>query len=216
MPSYQCPLCHFQDNRLFCEDSNRPYYQCIRCMLVFVPTQYHLSLADEKAVYDLHENSPSDMGYRKFLSRFTYPLLKRLLEKDKSSAKGLDFGCGPGPTLSVMLEEEGHGLALYDIFYQQDKKVLSGQYDFICATEVVEHFRNPLQAFTLLFSLLSGDGILAIMTKLVEDERAFRTWHYTRDPTHICFYYKSTFKYLADQFGARVEFVGRDVLMMTM
>ena len=33
---------------------------------------------EEKAQYDLHENDPYDLGYRKFLSRLTDPLLAKL------------------------------------------------------------------------------------------------------------------------------------------
>ena len=68
---------------------------------MFVPRSYHLSAADEKAQYDLHENDPNDPGYRAFLDRLAGPLDKRLAPH----SHGLDFGCGPGPTLSVMLEE---------------------------------------------------------------------------------------------------------------
>ncbi|MGB2360319.1 MAG: methyltransferase, partial [Porticoccaceae bacterium] len=63
-----------------------------------------MSSAAEKAIYDQHQNSPDDLQYRRFLSRLTEPLLERL----GPCSRGLDFGCGPGPTLSVMMAEQGH------------------------------------------------------------------------------------------------------------
>ena len=51
-----CPLCQQQNNRLFHQDKYRKYFQCLNCELIFVPPNYHLSEADEKAIYDYHEN----------------------------------------------------------------------------------------------------------------------------------------------------------------
>ena len=42
-----------------------------------------------------------------------------------------------------MFEEMGHTVALYDYFYANDPFVLHHLYDFITATEVVEHLHNP-------------------------------------------------------------------------
>ena len=95
-----CPLCKSENNSLLYKDHLRDYLQCANCDLVFVPTEYHLSLAEEKERYDTHNNNPKDSRYRQFLSQLTTPL--NLLIPNRSF--GLDFGCGPGPTLSLMLE----------------------------------------------------------------------------------------------------------------
>ena len=134
-----CPLCESGFPLEFHQDARRTYLRCRCCRLVFVPQEFHLSPGDEKAEYDLHENSPLDEGYRQFLSR----LFKPLTDKLKQGSTGLDFGCGPGPTLSVMFEEAGHRVAIYDPFYQPDRAPLEQTYDFVSASEVVEHFRNP-------------------------------------------------------------------------
>ena len=42
--------------------------------------------------------------YRKFLSRMFKPMMERI----EPDSYGLDFGSGPGPTLNLMFEEEGH------------------------------------------------------------------------------------------------------------
>lgn len=205
-----CPLCGCEDLELYFEDKNRIYLCCFYCTLVFVPKPYWLSAEDEKAIYDLHENDARDPGYRQFLSRLSTPLLERL----GSKKKGLDFGCGPGPTLSVMLEEAGHRVELFDPIYYNDPKVLNKEYDFICATEVVEHLRDPDKEFTSLFRMLKRGRWLGIMTKLVIDRDAFSHWHYIRDLTHVCFYSRSTFEYLAKRFGAELDFVANDVVLL--
>jgi len=178
--------------------------------LVFVPERYWLSAEDEKAIYDLHENDSQDQGYRQFLSRLSAPLLTQL----KPNQKGLDFGCGPGPTLSVLLEEHGYEVGLYDPFYYNDASVFDNSYDFICATEVVEHLRDPSRNFSALFNMLNPDGWLGIMTKLVIDKQAFARWHYIQDMTHICFYSRSTFEYLAQRFDAELSFIENDVILL--
>ncbi len=205
-----CPLCDGGDIDSFYEDRNRIYLRCDYCRLVFVPEYFWLSAEDEKATYDLHENDPQDRGYRQFLSRLSTPLLERL----DSNRKGLDFGCGPGPALSALLEAKGHQVDLYDPYYHNDPRVFQKVYDFICATEVVEHLHDPKREFAALFKMLKRGGWLGIMTKLVKNEHAFRQWHYIRDMTHICFYSRRTFEYLSHRFDTDLDVVARDVILL--
>ena len=205
-----CPLCNSKNIDPFYENPQRHFWQCQQCSLVFVPSLYWLSPEAEKAEYDLHQNDPADPGYRKFLARFTSPLLKKLPPQQT----GLDFGCGPGPALAKLLEEQGHQLELFDIYYRNDPAVLTKKYDFICATEVVEHLRDPAKELTTLFSILKPGGWLGLMTKLVRDQAAFGNWHYIRDLTHICFYSQQTFEYLAKQWGAELHFAASDVILL--
>jgi SAM-dependent methyltransferase len=205
----RCPLCGSENIDSFFEDKKRIYLRCSYCNLVFVLKRYWLSLEDERAVYDLHENDAEDPGYRRFLSRLIAPLLEKL----DPNQKGLDFGCGPGPALSDMLEERGHRVDLYDPIYCNDPSVFHKNYDFICATEVVEHMRDPHRDFSALFKMLKSGGWLGIMTKLMIDRRAFSQWHYIRDMTHICFYSRSTFEYLARRYNAELCFAADDVML---
>ena len=204
-----CPLCNCKTCGLFFQDTKREYLRCPHCELVFVPQFYWLNSTDEKAIYDLHQNSPHDDGYRKFLSRLT----SRLLNKLNPKQMGLDFGCGPGPALSYILEEKGHQVDLYDPFYYDDPSIFSKSYDFICSTEVVEHLHNPCATFTSLFHMLKQHGWLGIMTKMVTDKQSFQTWHYIRDMTHICFYNHSSFEYIAKRFNAKITFISNDVIL---
>ena len=203
-----CPLCTAQSIERYFRDRRRDFHQCARCQLVFVLPNQHLTAAEEKAHYDLHENDPADLRYRQFLGRLCDPLLERL----KPAAIGLDFGAGPGPTLSVMFEEAGHNMAIYDLYYAPDDTVLSGAYDFVTATEVVEHLAHPGDVMNRLWSLIKPGGWLGLMTKLVSNRDAFARWHYKNDLTHICFFSRETFDYLGRQWGASPVYLHSDVI----
>ncbi len=206
-----CPLCENLQTEFYHQDKQRKYFQCVKCSLVFVPEKYHLSAENEKKEYDLHCNSPEDEGYRNFLKRFFTPM-RELIEL---RSLGLDFGCGPGPTLSVMFEEAGFTMAIYDKFYANDPKPLTKSYDFICATEVVEHLHNPAKELNMLWKLLKPGGYLGIMTKLVIDKEAFSRWHYAHDPTHVCFFSYATLHWLANFWRAELIIVGNDVAIFS-
>ena len=204
-----CPLCGAADVSELCQDGRRKFLSCRTCNLVFVPAGQFLSSGDEKARYDLHQNSPDDPGYRRFLSRLFIPMQERLA----AGSYGLDFGSGPGPTLSVMFEEMGHTMAIYDYCYATDRSVLENQYDFITATEVLEHLHNPKEDLDRLWTSLKPGGWLGVMTKLAPDREAFARWTYKNDATHVCFFSGSTFEWLAAQWQAEITFVNRDVIL---
>ncbi|MFK8048691.1 MAG: class I SAM-dependent methyltransferase [Halioglobus sp.] len=178
--------------------------------MVYVLPKYYLDSAAELAEYDKHQNVVDDPGYRHFLSRLSEPLLERL----SPGARGLDFGCGPGPALADMLTHAGCSMDLYDVFYRPDLSVLEKNFDFICATEVVEHLHRPGEVLEQLWKLISIGGYLGLMTKLVLDQNAFASWHYKNDPTHVCFFSRQTFQWWADEYDARVEFMGADVIIL--
>jgi SAM-dependent methyltransferase len=190
-------------------DARRPYSQCRECQLVFVAAPFHLPAAEEKAQYDLHQNNPGDAGYRRFLNRLAEPMLQRL----EPRSEGLDFGCGPGPCLSLMLAERGHSVALYDLYYANHPQLLEQQYDFITATEVVEHLANPGAELERLWRCLKPGGLLGLMTKLVASPESFANWHYKTDPTHISFFSRATFEHLGKCWGSAPQFVGADVII---
>jgi len=206
-----CPLCAGTAIAAYHRDKRRDYLHCATCGLVFVPPAQHLSRAAEKAEYDRHENDPEDPGYRRFLGRLFAPLNERLAE----GSRGLDFGCGPGPTLSKMFEEVGHSVTLYDPFYAPDASVLTGRYDFITLSEVIEHLAEPGRELERLWALLQPGGWLGVMTKRVRDRDAFKTWHYISDPTHIAFYSEATFRWLAARWpAAELVVAGADVVLI--
>lgn len=195
----------------FLEDRLRIYCRCKRCELVSVPSRYHLNPEQEKQEYDKHQNSPDDRGYRQFLNRLAQPLL----EKVTKGSYGLDFGCGPGPTLSCMLEEQGTQVELYDLYYFPQTAVLAREYDFVTATEVVEHLREPASELERMWACVKPGGVLGIMTRLVRNREAFSRWHYKNDPTHIQFFSLPTLHYLAEQWRAGFEQFADDAFIFS-
>lgn len=177
--------------------------------MVFVPPRQFLSAEAEKKRYDLHRNSPRDTGYRRFLSRLFIPLEGCLAP----GSFGLDFGSGPEPTLSLMFEETGHSMTNFDRYYAPVRAVLEKQYDFITATEVVEHLHDPRQELERLWACLKPGGRLGIMTQPAVEQDAFPTWHYKNDLTHVCFFSAATFTWLAVRWNAELTFLERDVAL---
>lgn len=194
----------------FHNDAVRCYFRCGRCRLVFVDPRDWLSGEDERLRYDCHQNDPTDNRYRSFLDRLFLPMKDRL----PPNSCGLDFGSGPGPTLSKMFSEIGHEMRIYDPFYAPDEAVLCERYDFITASEVVEHLHHPGAEFAKLWSLLHVGGWLGIMTKRICDTVIFATWHYKRDPTHVSFFALESFDWLSQHLGAESTVVSDDVILL--
>ena len=205
-----CPLCNTNQKLAFLSDAEREYYRCSCCDLIFVPREYHLSEIDQRARYDSHNNDPGDLRYRNFFKQLLVPLLAIL----PSNSHGLDFGSGPGPTLSLMLEECGHKVDLYDKFYAQNDAVFQNRYDFITVTEVVEHLPNPLKDLEVLVKILQRGGILAIMTEIISPQLDFTNWYYKNDPSHVCFYSEKTFFYLANLLGLEIVTLSERVIIL--
>ena len=205
-----CPLCESKDYSQIHKDSLREYLSCSGCEFVFVPKPYHLSETDEKLRYDTHNNDPSDNRYRQFLSQLEEPLLQKIPEK----SYGLDFGSGPGPTLSLILEEKGHHVELYDKFYASKDSVFNKRFDFITATEVIEHLRDPMLEFKRLSSCLRVNGYFALMTHLLTEETDFKSWYYKNDPSHIGFFNKQSLIYIAKELNFEVDIYSERVIFL--
>ncbi len=209
MMNVPCPLCQKGETALFLREPARDFYACKTCGLIFVPPQFFLDPAGEKKRYDLHQNSSADKGYRDFLNRLRQPMCARV----PKGSQGLDFGSGPGPTLSVMFREAGYAMDVFDLYYAADDDMLLRQYDFITATEVVEHLREPAVELDRLWDALRPGGWLGIMTGLAPAAEAFAAWHYKNDPTHILFFSRRTFEWLARRWRAVLEVEGDTVFL---
>ena len=218
-PSKACPVCRDPNARRFMVVSGREYWRCDACHSTFLDDRHHLTPAEEAERYRLHRNDPNDEGYRRFLSKLVDPLLSVL----PAGSAGLDFGCGPpfegtdAPAVASMLRERDHTVSLYDPHFFPDVSLLDpshAQYDFITATEVMEHVSQPAEVLDTLDGLLRPGGVLAVMTSFQTDDAAFATWHYRRDPTHIVFYREETLRLLAEARGWTCEIPAKDVAFM--
>lgn len=191
-----CPLCsNNADSVPFDGPDGRIYHCCGKCRLVFVDRRFLPSRDEEEKRYRHHHNGTQNPGYLRFVGQAmesAMPLLSKGMH-------GLDYGCGPDPALSLLLLERGLECQNYDpIFFPSCP---DGPFDFIFATECVEHFFYPGEDFGKIKSLLKPRGLLIVMTEKWQTREAFANWYYARDITHVCFFHEISFAYIAERYG---------------
>lgn len=192
-----CPLCKQTENSPILTKLNRSFFRCHQCDLIFLHPSQRLSPNEEKTRYETHENDVTDPKYQDFVR----PLVNWVSEKIKPGGAGLDFGAGTGPILASLFLKNGFEMEVYDPFFWPNQSAIEKQYDFVVASEVVEHFSNPEKEFGLLKSLLKPGGILGLMTLMHEPQTEIKSWYYLKDPTHICAYSEKTFEWIKERFS---------------
>ncbi len=205
-----CPLCEQSAAFFFADSKNfqQSYHRCLRCDLVFVAPDCRLDSEAERARYDMHINDYSE-PYVQFLSRLAKPMLEQLTEP----AEGLDFGSGKSQAMAELFRQQGHNCTCYDVFYYPDKAALSKTYDFIVASEVIEHLYTPKAVVEQWLQLLKPKGLLGVMTGLCPDDKEFPNWWYKNDPTHVSLFSRQTFDYLAEQYRLQCVYEHKNVLV---
>ncbi len=199
----KCLICWSDTHSFESKKLNCKYHQCISCNFIFKDKNDIISLNEELRLYNLHNNSINDERYvayfKKFLNSAVFPFAK-------STGKWLDFGSGPEPVLAQILKRDYNINAdIYDKFYAQNPIYLGKKYDVISSTEVAEHVEKPMEYFALLKSLLTENGIIAIMTKFhPNDEYKFLNWQYVREQCHISFYNRATMDKIASILGLNI------------
>jgi SAM-dependent methyltransferase len=204
-----CTLCGSATlSSIHTHGDRRTYFNCQNCSLIFADPRHHLSQRTERNRYALHKNSIEHAGYVDFLNRVIQPCLPFLTP----GIDCLDYGCGPVPTLSKLLHRLNISCFDYDPLFGFDHP--KEAYDFIFATECVEHFHYPKRDFLSIDKLLRRCGYLAVMTERWEDLDRFKTWYYKRDPTHVSFFHKNTFAWLCSNLGYEIKYADRNRVMV--
>ena len=199
----QCKICHGKNlKQIIIAKPRLLYHACEDCLFIAKDDNDILSESEELKRYQLHENDCSNEGYVNMFKNF----IEHAVSPWQSEISTiLDFGCGPGPVLAQLLEQENYQVDLYDKFFYQEKNYLQHQYDMICSTEVFEHLADPLATILHLKDHLCKNGKIAIMTRFHNnDHKAFLNWHYRREETHISFFHIETLKRLADASGLKL------------
>jgi hypothetical protein len=193
-----CPLCGAPGPfEILVDVRRRRHRLCGRCKLIFVEDAFLPSPAAEKERYAKHQYGLHDAGYVSFLRQAVDPALSHL----KPPMRGLDYGCGHSPTLCLLLEREGLRCENYDPFFFP--ALPDGPFDFLFATEVVEHFHRPFADWARMGDLLKPGGLLVVMTAPWEDLTTFSSWGYASDETHVCFYHRKTLKWIFAALGLK-------------
>ena len=88
-------------------------------------------------------------------------------------------------------------------------------FDFIVLSEVAEHLFSPGVEFERLCGRLTPGGHLGVMTLLFDETIDFESWYYRRDPTHVTFYSRHTFRWLERQLDlAELTFIGDRIILL--
>lgn len=195
-----CKICSKNTYKLHDVKFGIVYLRCKNCGFIHLSDDFHVTFDEERAEYDLHENSIEDMGYVNYLDNF----LIKAVDPYINEGQALDFGCGPEPVLAELLKKRGFSTKTFDRHYSHDKNALNMKYDLITSTEVFEHFHDPLKEMTHITSCLVPGGILSIMTSVPPSDEDFLKWSYRREQTHISFYTEKALNILAQKHNLQV------------
>jgi tRNA pseudouridine65 synthase len=195
-----CPLCNSISIFPFHVEQQRNFSSCKNCGIVFQFVD-ELPQADvEQSRYETHNNDLQNPGYREFLTPLRDLIIKHSSLRE-SIVEGLDYGCGPTTAMQELFAEAGINFSSWDPFFFPERPSHKNQFDLICASEVIEHFHNPLDSFADINDLLKPDAILGLQTNSLECPENFPGWWYARDLTHVSFYTETCFKWLAEYFN---------------
>ena len=192
----ECPLCG-AEAKPFCETLGRDYFECGRCRAILLDPEMYVAPDDEVYRYETHNNDVDDPRYQNFVQ----PLVDVVTKYYPAGSHGLDYGAGTGPVAAKLLRDREYTVTTYDPYFDDDAAAFHQKYDFIIASEVVEHFHHPAKEFRLLKGLLKPDGHLACMTLRDTDDITFDGWHYAHDETHVIFYREETVRWIQQAYG---------------
>ncbi|WP_304221908.1 PfkB family carbohydrate kinase [Gracilinema caldarium] len=215
-----CPLCDRPSTEII-STKRRSFYSCSLCGFVWADPALYLSRDEEEKRYSLHENSRENAGYVRFLSEILdqglqYWYSKRrpqvyhqegALGDTKTAPLVLDWGAGPNPLASELLQERGCTVYSYDPLFGSPLPLEDPRFDIIFCIEVAEHFKDPLKDFSAMARYLKNGGLLIIHTHKIPCEvfageagslkDFFAPWWYKEDPTHVSFYSDQSLEVLA-------------------
>ncbi len=194
-----CPVCRSRGQEFFyLKKKNRSFRLCTSCHLVFQTGETLPSSGEEQGRYELHRNDGNDQGYTRwlesFLDRGFYPWYK--------GGNVLDFGSGPEPVLTDLLNNQGIQTVPYDRYFQplwpEDQS-----FSMIILSEVLEHLIDPVREFTKIASLCDRGARLVFQTAFRRNSSPqwFGSWWYKEDITHTRFYNAESLMALGEQSG---------------
>lgn len=159
-------------------------------------------MSRERTRYEEHRNS--GRRYHDYLRDFAERRIAPLIERSgcRGSLEVVDYGSGPVAALTPVLRDLGLRVFGYDPFFGPFREPPSQSGDIVVLHEVVEHFGRPGSALSRAVAAMRHHGFLVVETQTrPRDAAAFARWTYRQDPTHVAFYTRRTFGYLARRWG---------------
>jgi hypothetical protein len=178
----ECKLCQAPCCSQIPSGTARTFLHCSRCGLVFVPENEWLDLDAERARYDQHDNTPTNLGYLRFLSE----VVAQVEALQVGTGSILDYGCGEQAILAALLRAKGLACIGYDPLYGREQR--DGPHALVILCEVIEHLRDLRGELERVGHLLSPGGRVLVRTRPYPGVEAIADWWYSRDTTHINFF----------------------------
>lgn len=202
-----CKLCQAADCSTLAPRGPRTFHLCPHCGLAFVPENQWLSLDDERARYQHHDNTPDSHGYVCFLNEVVAQV-ERLSLGGQSI---LDFGSGERAVLTELLNARRLTCTAYDPLYGRTQ--LAGPHALIIMCEVIEHLRDVRGELARLGEVLLPDGKLLVRTQPYPSVEQLPAWWYSRDPTHINFFNEAALSHAASLLGRSSTRLSKDIFL---
>jgi len=197
-----CKICNSKTTSFVDKKTDKIYYKCSKCEYIFLDELFYIDESHERSHYDKHHNNLESLGYVKMFENLVDEFV---LPQKNNIKKVLDFGCGEGEVLPIVLERNAVSCDRYDLFYFPKKVYEDKKYDLVLSTEVFEHLEKPLKIFKKLLEHIEDDGYLILMSAFhPSHDDEFLKWWYIRDITHIGFFNLETFEYLAEEFNLKI------------
>jgi SAM-dependent methyltransferase len=193
----RCKLCQATSCLHIGQQARRTFIHCPACGLVFVPESEYLTVEGERSRYDRHDNTPSNLGYRRFLSEVADSVVGLGL----GEGTVLDFGAGKHAVLTQLLRERGLRARDYDPLYGRGDDALEERYDLVVLCEVIEHLRDLRSELASLRECLRPAGRVLLRTQIYPAVELIADWWYSRDPTHLNFFGEATMDTVAALLG---------------
>ncbi|MEA1891192.1 MAG: class I SAM-dependent methyltransferase [Campylobacterota bacterium] len=198
----RCKICKSDTLMITDIKTSRNYHKCLTCEYIFLDKSFHLEEEMQKQHYDNHDNNLESLGYVKMFEE----LIEEFVTPYASTIEtALDFGCGEGEVLSIILRKIGIKSDSYDLFYFPKKVYEGKKYDLIASTEVFEHLSDVDAVMKILLEYLNDNAYLLLMTSFHpnDDDKFFR-WYYIKDMTHVGFFTLETFEYIATKYNLKI------------
>jgi hypothetical protein len=195
-----CRLCGSPGCLPVYRDALREYRHCTVCDLIFVPVSQFVTIEEERARYELHDNTGDNAGYRSFLGG----VAEIVAQVTAQSGRILDFGSGRHAVLTALLRERGYSCTACDPLYGIGMDFAEFTYNTVVLCETIEHLRDLKEDVRVITRLVNPSGTLVIRTGLHPQPGSFGSWWYKNDPTHINYLGMPTIEWIAKAFGYAV------------
>jgi 2-polyprenyl-3-methyl-5-hydroxy-6-metoxy-1,4-benzoquinol methylase len=78
----------------------------------------------------------------------------------------------------------------------------------------LEHFYSPKNELDKILNLLKPNGMILIRTERHLGRDHFSSWYYHKDPTHVIFFSKSTFEFVAKRYNLFITFPDKNIVLL--